>query len=165
MPNREKIIERLRDMSNICANRGEIQSRRTLDCAIALLTEQDERGLFEDCEDCQEYVSEEHYCPWFCDVIRKTVDELNANAQKWIPVTERLPEVGKQVLVYAVGKIDGFIGESVIAISERMIFKLLPWSDGEETWSPPWQYFLTDFKITHWMPLPESPKEDGDAGI
>lgn len=82
--------------------------------------------------------------------------------QRWIPVTERLPEVDKQVLVYAVGKIDGFIGESIIAISERMIFSLFPWSNGEETWSPPWQYFLTDFKITHWMPLPEPPK--GEEG-
>ena len=160
MPKREKIIERLRDMSNICASRGEIQSMRTLDDAIAFLTEKDERELSEDCEDCQEYVSEEHYCPWFCDVIRKTVDELNANAPKWIPVTERLPEVGKEVLIYAVGKDDDF--SSVIAITDRMIFRLFPASDGVETWSSPWQYFMTNYEITHWMPLPEPPKGEED---
>lgn len=90
-------------------------------------------------------------------VIEEEVDEVVVDpTQRWIPVTERLPEVDKQVLVYAVGKIDGFIGDSVIAISERMILRLAPWCNGEETWSPPWQYFLTDYEITHWMPLPST---------
>jgi hypothetical protein len=76
---------------------------------------------------------------------------------KWIPVTERLPEVGEDVLIYAVGKSDDF--SSVIAITDRIIFRLFPSSEGVETWSSPWQYFMTNYEITHWMPLPEPPKE------
>ncbi len=77
---------------------------------------------------------------------------------KWIPVTERVPELGQEVLVYAIGKDDGFIGDSVIALSERFIFRLFPSSDGVEEWRSPWQYFDSNYEITHWMPLPEPPK-------
>jgi len=81
-----------------------------------------------------------------------------ATIPRWIPVTERLPEVGEDVLVYAVGKSDDF--SSVIAIADRIIFRLFPSSEGVETWSSPWQYFMTNYEITHWMPLPEPPKEE-----
>lgn len=80
----------------------------------------------------------------------------------WIPVTERLPEVGEDVLIYAVCKDDDF--PSVIAITDRMIFRLFPASDGVETWRSLWQYFMTDYEITHWMPLPEPPKEGQTDG-
>lgn len=78
----------------------------------------------------------------------------------WIPVTEKLPELNQRVLVYAIGKIDGFIGEHVIEICKRFVQRILPSSPGYETWSSPYQYFHTDFEITHWMPLPEPPKEN-----
>lgn len=78
--------------------------------------------------------------------------------QKWIPVTERLPEVGEDVLIYAVGKSDDF--SSVIVITDRIIFRLFPSGEGVETWNSPWQYFMTNYEITHWMPLPEPPKEE-----
>jgi hypothetical protein len=78
--------------------------------------------------------------------------------RKWIPVTERLPEVGEDVLIYAVGKSDDF--SSVMAITDRIIFRLFTSSEGVEAWSSPWQYFMTNYEITHWMPLPEPPKED-----
>jgi len=79
---------------------------------------------------------------------------------RWIPCEERLPERNKEALVYAIGNTDGFWGTYVIAIAQRFIFKLFPSSEGEEEWSSPWQYFHTDYKITHWKPLPEPPKED-----
>lgn len=79
---------------------------------------------------------------------------------QWIPVTERLPELNKEVLVYAVGKIDGFIGSSVYALTERFLFKFFPSGKGTEEWRSPWQYFMGDYEITHWMPLPEPPKEE-----
>ena len=50
--------------------------------------------------------------------------------QRWIPVTERLPEVGEDVLLYAVGKSDDF--SSVIAITDRIIFRLFSSSEGVE---------------------------------
>jgi hypothetical protein len=78
----------------------------------------------------------------------------------WISVKDRLPELEQQVLVYAVGKIDGFIGDAVYALCERYVFRFFNDSPGYETWSIPWDYFHTDYEITHWMPLPESPKEE-----
>lgn len=66
--------------------------------------------------------------------------------QKWIPVTERLPEEGKVVLIYGdlyPIKLDG----SVIAVSKRMDWNY-------------WQGFGRERNITHWMPLPEPPKEE-----
>lgn len=79
---------------------------------------------------------------------------------RWISVEERLPERNTEVLVYAIGDADGFWGKHVIAIAERFLFKFFPSSEGEDEWSSPWQYFHTDYKITHWLPLPELPKEE-----
>lgn len=57
--------------------------------------------------------------------------------QRWIPCSERLPEVGVEVLVY----------------SE---------SDGEAV-----DYYGGEFfrwpDVTHWMPLPEPPEEGGNG--
>ena len=78
---------------------------------------------------------------------------------QWISVKDRFPELGKDVLVYAVGKIDGFIGEREIAICKRYTMRVFPSAPEHETWSSPWRYFHTDYEITHWMPLPEPPKE------
>lgn len=64
---------------------------------------------------------------------------------QWIPVTERLPEEGEFVLVYGdlyPNKHDG----GVIAVSKRMDWNY-------------WQGFGRERNITHWMPLPEPPKE------
>jgi hypothetical protein len=75
------------------------------------------------------------------------IEELtNRNVGKWIPVTERLPEYDSVVLVtngedvgtgyrYVLGEI-GFTGWAV------------PFADIEED------------DVSHWMPLPEPPKED-----
>ena len=55
------------------------------DMAIEAL-EQPKPHLDEWCTDCKEYDSEKHSCPRFNHVIR------NAMEQRWIPVTERLPD-------------------------------------------------------------------------
>lgn len=65
--------------------------------------------------------------------------------QRWIPVTERLPEVGKIVLVY------GSRGGIYTARLER---------DGRYA---DWHKLNSKThycKPTHWMPLPEPPKGD-----
>ena len=64
---------------------------------------------------------------------------------RWIPVTERLPKEGEFVLVYGdlyPNKHDG----GVIAVSKRMDYNY-------------WQGFGRERNITHWMWLPEPPKE------
>lgn len=75
----------------------------------------------------------------------------------WIPCSDRLPELDQEVLVYAIGKVDGF-GDSVIAMSKRHIFRLFSSSEGVEGWTSPWPYFVSNYEITHWMPLPDPPK-------
>ena len=77
----------------------------------------------------------------------------------WISIKDRMPKLGQEVLVYAIGKINGFIGDRVYAICKCYIQHILPSSPGHEVWSTLWQYFHTDYEITHWMPLPEPPKE------
>ena len=62
----------------------------------------------------------------------------------WIPVTERLPDEGKFILVYGdlyPNKHDG----GSIAVSKRMDCNY-------------WQGFGRERNITHWMPLPSAPE-------
>ena len=73
-----------------------------------------------------------------------TIDPA-AQSPRWIPVTERLPEKDKDVLVYATTK---FIGGSKIAIDKL--------EEGE--CHPIWIYTHGWFEVTHWMPLPDLPK-------
>ena len=93
------------------------------------------------------------------EALAKDNNVPDKNVGKWISVKDRMPELGQEVLVYAVGKADGFIGEHDIEICNRYIFHLFPTSPGYETWSSPRQYFHSDYEITHWMLLPEPPKE------
>ena len=81
------------------------------------------------------------------EVIKADTDYIfELSKPEWIPVTERLPEEGKFVLVYGdlySNKHDG----GVIAVSKR-----IDWNY--------WQGFGRERNITHWMPLPEPPKEE-----
>ena len=60
--------------------------------------------------------------------------------EKWVPVTERLPEVGKRVIV----KDDIFCGEAYLSISgDWYRYNGTLWAD------------ITDSPVTHWMLLPD----------
>ena len=61
---------------------------------------------------------------------------------KWIPVSERLPEELKNVLAYT----------DVGSFVETAHWTGYRW---EKTWD-----FEDLYGVTHWMPLPEPPKED-----
>ena len=73
---------------------------------------------------------------------------------KWISVKERLPEVGEGYAVVVSGKpcrnvtLDNAIEMAAYDQDEGWIL---------EMW-PEW----TNANITHWMPLPEPPKEEGE---
>ena len=60
---------------------------------------------------------------------------------KWIPVAEQLPETGKIVLAYT----------GVGYFSDTAQWTGYRW---EKTWD-----FEVLYGVTHWMPLPEPPKE------
>ena len=70
-------------------------------------------------------------------------DHLLANGvrvQRWIPVTERLPEEDENVLTY---RESGCNVEALLSVSRK-------------TWE---NDIFGDYPVTHWMPLPQPPKE------
>lgn len=69
------------------------------------------------------------------EVCRMAIDAIREQEERrWIPVTERLPDIGKVVLIYS--------KEDDVEVD----------------------YYGGDMfgycNVTHWMPLPEPPKED-----
>ena len=75
-----------------------------------------------------------------------------------------MPALDTEVLVFAVGLPEwGFEGKTATAIAYRFIYRFWSGGEGHERWSTPWEYFHKDYKITHWMPLPEPPKEVQDG--
>ena len=67
---------------------------------------------------------------------------------KWIPVTERLPESDSG---------------GVLCITPAGHYHLLQWLETFNCWSDPYGIDFTNYRkgyVTHWMPLPEPPKED-----
>ena len=64
--------------------------------------------------------------------------------QKWIPVTERLPEMHTKVLCCGIR-------------GGRFIAELSTWGNGNLYWDK--RNGKGCPEVTHWMPLPEPPKE------
>ena len=81
----------------------------------------------------------------FGDIFAKDVTrDLLAHGvtmQKWIPVTERLPNYNTFVIVFA----EGIVGEAVLDDANYWY-----WAGTDE--------YASKIKVTHWMPLPEPPK-------
>ena len=84
-------------------------------------------------------------------IYNKHVDKLldvgtvdGAPIQKWISVKERLPEVGEDVLAY--------LGKGIFETC---------WALKDGFWETRDSYLDTD-AVTHWMPLPKPPKEEGE---
>ena len=79
--------------------------------------------------------------------------------QEWIPVTERLPECDKEVLLIVHGWGDRLYYTGCLhrQESERS------WLTGIESKASDWKIwgfsYLRDPSVTHWMPMPQPPKE------
>ena len=76
------------------------------------------------------------------------VPDINVG-NKWIPVTERFPhaEYGES--------------ESVLTYNEFGMIRVL-YFDGSCWCYPTGEVYGKPYKVTHWMPLPEPPKEDAN---
>ena len=71
---------------------------------------------------------------------------------QWIRAEERLPEGNKEVLIYLPEYDSGEMG----ALFEIPSLNLKEWAQDEDA-------FMLD-EVSHWMPLPEPPKEVRDDG-
>ena len=80
-----------------------------------------------------------------CATAADMLEELDKRVPRWISVEERLPEKGVFVVVYY----GNFIGN---------LMDVYMW-DGE-CWRSSTGYLEDAENITHWMPLPEPPKEE-----
>lgn len=70
---------------------------------------------------------------------------LEDGKPKWIPVTERLPKEWEEVLVW-----------SRFGFCEVAVYLGIPGK-----WRVTWNHDLLEVdSITHWMPLPEPPKQE-----
>ena len=84
---------------------------------------------------------------WQADSYEEIADHLIANGvtvQRWIPVTERLPETGVLVM----------------CACNTNALHVLSYDDVMDDWDAMYGHvcFRKEF-VTHWMPLPEPPKE------
>lgn len=73
-----------------------------------------------------------------------------AGMTEWISVKDRLPTDERRVLAYyGFGKKDGSLGSMFMSSSEYYAFDP----------APHWQHVDIGLTVTHWMPLPDPPKE------
>lgn len=81
----------------------------------------------------------------------------------WISVKDSLPEANIDVLVHALGKDTLFSSKqdkvkAITSMSDSNI--LFPDIKCEKWWREPFQYFNSDYVITHWRYLPDDPEID-----
>jgi len=79
----------------------------------------------------------------------------------WISVKDRLPGIDEDVLILYESKVSRETGYAITCRKDYFYFggTLIPCQRPQ--WAEPWQYFRENNVITHWMPLPEPPKEEG----
>ena len=100
---------------------------------------------------------------WGSNTSEEIADYLISNGvtvQEWISVDDRLPERDKEVLLIVHGWEDRLYYTGCLhrQESERS------WLTGIESKASDWKIwgfsYLREPIVTHWMPLPEPPKED-----
>lgn len=85
--------------------------------------------------------------------VRMTIRRMpTIEPQRWIPVSERLPECGQNILAWV---LDGRDGHMTVA----------RFDDGKAYWSYMNRNYYPKGEIIAWMPLPEQYKERGIRGV
>lgn len=94
-----------------------------------------------------------------CVQLRRRVEKLEAHAPKWISVRERLPKPEQEVLLIA----HGWKGQLLYIGRLRHLEAETSWLTGIKSMGSEWSIdgwsYLKEPLVTHWMPLPEPPKE------
>lgn len=78
----------------------------------------------------------------------------------WISVKDRLPGINEDVLILYESKVLRETDYAITCLKDSFYFGGTPIPYQTPQWEEPWQYFRKNNVITHWMPLPEPPKED-----
>lgn len=116
----------------------------------------DDHGVYDLDKDALTYINKlEKANEELVDALGRLTGVINALADQiphWVSVEDKLPEDDVNVLVYAIGNNE----DDVIAMTS---YTHNMHCYGIEGWRSPWQYFFAEHKITHWMPLPETPEE------
>ena len=92
--------------------------------------------------------------------VGRIADHLIANGvtvQQWIPVTERLPESKEKLLVYG-GNIEIWFNGVKQPMPSIFTGYMRGLDEGWFTWDT--DDYISD--VTHWMPLPQPPDEEGE---
>lgn len=85
---------------------------------------------------------------------------------EWIPVTERLPEEDKEVLIsyrYKEGEGDTSHADIDITTYGQMYFGGNKVGNNKH-WRAPFEYFHSNYEVIAWMPLPEPYKGQANCG-
>lgn len=112
------------------------------------------------CDDCWLTTIQKEFGALFCDDKLKQeaavlieqqaarIAELEAKVPRWIPVTERLPEVHQNTRK----------SEAMLVYTRRKLFMVAIWNGID--WLAPMDFWdAWGDEIVYWMPLPEAAKE------
>lgn len=113
------------------------------------------------CDDCWLTTIQKEFGAPFCDDKLKQnaadlieeqaakIKELEEKVPRWIPVTERLPEVHQKTRK----------SDAMLVHTRRKLFMVAVWNGID--WLAPMDFWdAWGDEIVYWMPLPEAPKED-----
>jgi len=110
------------------------------------------------CPNCEKKAKERDAIDFCGELCAFAEDIINRAKQKWIPVTERLPEVVDTYLVVVVSKYDYEKEYSI----DTDVATYNPHEDGyiDNCWNTyiDWDEGQQYLHVTHWMPLPTPPK-------
>ena len=108
--------------------------------------------------ECDEWARDLRDMKEAADSIADFLITNGVTVQEWIPVTERLPELDKEVLLIVHGWEDRLYYTGCLHRQEAE----RSWLTGIESKASDWKIwgfsYLREPIVTHWMPLPNPPK-------
>ena len=111
-------------------------------------------------------VTHHHACDCREYELQERIQQLERE-RRWIPVSERLPEIGQTVLNYRVGGANRH-ADVEFAVREkkygtRREDNIWEWITCGNQAGRYWGLSVDGSEVTHWMPLPPPPKENDNG--